>query len=113
MQHLNLFLKNLNLQKETSLSAIHEKEHNIISRYKQVTECIFDLILQLKSFILNYPFQDTNEEIHFFKVIKPNLLSELIYNNKVLQILIKRPPGNCVILQGYYEMKLNEITNFF
>ena len=113
MQQLNLFIKDLNHKKETSISAIHKKEHNIISRYRQVTECIFDLIVQLKSYILNYPFQDINEEIHFFKVIKPDLLSEFIYNNKVLQILIKRPPGNSVILQEYYEKELKELTYFF
>lgn len=71
------------------------------------------MIVQLKTFILNYPFQDLDEEIHFFKVIKPDLLSELIYNNKVLQILLNKPPCNSELLLDYYESKMNELTDFF
>jgi hypothetical protein len=106
-------MKNLNLQLESSLSSIYKEEKNIINRYQQTTECIFDSVLQLKSFVLNYNFSDTNDEIIFFKEIKPKLLSEYIFNNKVLNILSKRPPGNGETLLNYYECKLKDITCFF
>lgn len=108
-----MFMKNLNLQLESSLSSIYKEEKNIISRYQQVTECIFDSVLHLKSFVLNYNFSNTEEEIQFFKEIKPKLLSEYIFNNKVLNILSKRPPGNGETLLNYYECNLKEITCFF
>jgi hypothetical protein len=110
---LKMFMKNLNLQLESSLSSIYKEEKNIISRYQQTTECIFDSVLHLKSFVLNYNFSNTEEEIQFFKEIKPKLLSEYIFNNKVLNILSKRPPGNGETLLNYYEHSLKEITCFF
>jgi len=110
---LKMFMKNLNLQLESSLSSIYKEEKNSISRYQQTTECIFDSVLHLKSFVLNYNFSNTEEEIQFFKEIKPKLLSEYIFNNKVLNILSKRPPGNGETLLNYYERNLKDITCFF
>jgi len=113
MEQLDLFIKDLNHKKETRLSDIYIKEDNAISKYRQGAECIFAIIQELRSFVTSYQFQDTKEEIQFFKVIKPSLVSELIYHNKVLQILIKKPLGNSLIHQEYYEKELKELTYFF
>ncbi|MDD3321710.1 MAG: RteC domain-containing protein [Paludibacter sp.] len=112
MQQLNIFIPNLNQQLDLNLSNISEEETSI-NKYQQTTECYYEIILQLKSFILNYPFSDINEEILFFKEIKPGFLSEYLFNNKVLQILIRRPIGNNDVLLDYYEKNLKEITCFF
>lgn len=41
------------------------------------------LFEELRGFIHQYTFQDTNEEIIFFKDIKPFILSKLIYFNDI------------------------------
>jgi len=112
MQQLKIFIQNLNQQLSSNLSSISEEE-TLINKYQQRTECYYEIILQLKSFILNYSFRDINEEIHFFKEIKPGLLNEYLFNNKVLQILISRPIGNNDVLLDYYERNMKEITCFF
>ena len=54
-----------------------------------------------------------HDEIHFFKEMKPHILSRLLYFNKVYTIEIKCPNGSNVIYTGYYERELNSLTYFF
>lgn len=112
MQQLKMFVNNLKQQLESNLSSVYQEE-SVVNKYHQTTECYYEIILQLKSFVINYSFSDVNEEIHFFKYIKPSFLSEYIFNNKVLQILIRKPIGNNDVLLNYYENYLKEISCFF
>jgi hypothetical protein len=112
MQQLKMFVNNLKQQLESNLSSVYQEE-SIVNKYQQTTECYYEIILQLKSFVINYSFSDVNEEIHFFKNIKPSFLSEYIFNNKVLQILIRKPIGNNDVLLNYYETNMQEISCFF
>lgn len=38
-----------------------------------------EILGELKTFIISYPFASTEEEIHFFKELKPLLASKIIY----------------------------------
>ncbi len=112
MQQLDIFIKNLNQQLESNLSSINQ-EDSTVNKYQKATECYYDIILQLKSYVINYSFNDINEEIHFFKNIKPKFISEYIFNNKALQILIQKPIGKDEVVLSYLENKLKDITCFF
>ena len=79
MQNMSIFIENLNKQLELDLSCISQK-NSVVYKYQQRTACYYEIILQLKSFVLNYSFSDLNEEIHFFKEIKPRFMSEFLYN---------------------------------
>jgi len=112
MQQLDIFIKNLNQQLESNLSSINQEESKV-NKYQKATECYYDIILQLKSYVINYSFNDINEEIHFFKNIKPKFISEYIFNYKALQILIQKPIGKDEVVLTYFENKLKDITCFF
>lgn len=112
MQNMSIFIENLNKQLELDLSCISQK-NSVVYKCQQRTACYYEIILQLKSFVLNYSFSDLNEEIHFFKEIKPRFMSEFLYNKKVFQILISKPIGNYDVLLNYYENYLKQITWFF
>lgn len=66
------------------------------------------LILKLRDFIAEYAFQDKQEEIHFFKKVKPQFQKEVIYWSEIIQIEVNRPlPGSVedkrypkILLQG-------------
>ena len=45
-----------------------------------------EILGELKNFIISYPFASTEEEIHFFKELKPLLASKIIYYNTVYKI---------------------------
>jgi hypothetical protein len=112
MEQMQRFIFNLNKQLESNLAEIIQYE-STINQHQHTIKCFYDIILQLKSFILNYTFNNTNEEIEFFKQIKPKYISEYIFNNKALQILIRKPIGNNASILNYLENSLNEITSFF
>ena len=48
-----------------------------------------EILGELKNFIISYPFASTEEEIHFFKELKPLLASKIIYYNTVYKIEVR------------------------
>ena len=72
-----------------------------------------EMLMQLKAFISDYVFENEEEEIHFFKEIKPRLFSRLIYYQKVYQIETMRPNGSKSVQVKYFEKELDRLTDFF
>jgi len=70
-------------------------------------------LTDLKVFVLEYSFADEAEEINFFKKIKPELFSKLIYYTKVYNIESRRPSGSREIQERYLRHELEKITCFF
>lgn len=67
----------------------------------------------LKSKIIECGFNDLEEEINFFKEMKPQILSQLLYFNKIYTIELKCPNGSNIIQKNYYEHELDSLTFFF
>lgn len=59
------------------------------------------LFERLREFIHEYTFQDANEEISFFKNIKPFILSKLIYFNDIYTLELRKPNGSKDVLKEY------------
>ncbi|MDP4270454.1 MAG: RteC domain-containing protein, partial [Bacteroidota bacterium] len=71
-------------------------------------------ILLLKAFIREYSFKDEAEEIHFFKKIKPEIVSKLIYHMKLFEIESRRPVmGSYEMQKDYLRGHLEKLTFFF
>lgn len=70
------------------------------------------LFEELREFIHQYIFKDTNEEISFFKDIKPFILSKLIYFNDIYLLELRKPNGSKEVLKEYYKKKQMAITEF-
>ncbi|MGG7036009.1 MAG: RteC domain-containing protein, partial [Flavobacterium sp.] len=58
-------------------------------------------------------FKSDLEEIHFFKDIKPQFTSRLVYYNAVYNIETKKPNGGNRILKKYYNNELIKLKAFF
>ncbi|GHV18943.1 hypothetical protein FACS1894169_15830 [Bacteroidia bacterium] len=91
---------------ELSESDISQKSLKII----QVLEKTFE---DLKTFILDYTFKDQTEEIIFFKEIKSQLFSQLVYHNKIYNIEMRMPTGSYNDKKSYLESVLSRIKYFF
>lgn len=70
------------------------------------------LFEELREFIHQYTFQDANEEILFFKDIKPFILSKLIYFNDIYTLELRKPNGSKEVIKEYYKKKQTTITDF-
>lgn len=53
-----------------------------------------EILGELKAFIVSYPFASPEEEIHFFKELKPLIASKIIYYNSVYKIEVRFPSGS-------------------
>lgn len=102
-------LKKLNEQ----LSFIDIEIDNQIKKCESALDVILKSINTIKKSISKSNFKSDTEEIHFFKEIKPQFTSKLIYYNMIYKIEVKRPNGGNRILKKYYHNELLKLKAFF
>ena len=72
-----------------------------------------DNLSDLRTFFLSFRTLDIQNEILFFKEMKPEVLGFLLYFNKIHSIELKRPIGSNETQKEYYENELKSLTYFF
>lgn len=87
---------------ENALRAIRKAEQEfgldpeqIIEQSYQMTTVLQNLLSTVKKNVLENGFSDEDEEINFFKTVKPQILGKLIYYNKVFRI-----EASCPVISG-------------
>lgn len=106
---INQLLSSLNEQ----LNFIDLEVDNQIKKCENAIEVILASIANLKKIISKSNFKTDTEEIQFFKDLKPQFTSKLIYYNMVFKIEMKRPNGGNRILKKYYNNELLKLKAFF
>jgi hypothetical protein len=107
------FTLKLNKDLNAQLKTIDLEETDLIKKAQKSIVCIKSTLSKLKTFILNYTFKSEEEEILFFKEVKPGILSQLIYQIKINNIESKRPMGSIDIQQKYLLHELEKLTSYF
>lgn len=110
---MNHFVYRLNKNLNSQLQQIDLEETNLVKKAQKSIICIKNTLCKLKTYMLNYTFKNEDEEILFFKEIKPGILSQLIYNVKLNNIESKRPMGSFEIQQNYLHCELGKLTLYF
>src|SRR5690554_1148551 len=77
----------------------------------QMTLFLNDMLCIIKAKVLQGNFINEQQEIDFFKNIKPQVLGKLIYYNKVFRIETTCPVSNGKIHQSYYENLLKTLKS--
>ena len=106
---INSLLTNLNDQ----LSFINLEIDNESTRCERAIEVILKTIKALKIVVKKTKFKTDAEEIKFFKEIKPQFTSKLIYYNTIFKIEMKKPNGGNRIVKKYYNNELVKLKAFF
>lgn len=106
---VNLLLSNLNEQ----LNFIDLEIDNPIKKCEKAIEISIKSKENLKVLIQKSNFKSEEEEIQFFKEIKPQFTSKLIYYNTVFNIEMKKPNGGTRVLKKYYNNELIKLKSFF
>jgi hypothetical protein len=91
-------LHNLNEQ----LNFIDLEIDNPIQQCEQAINVILKSIHAVRKMVAKANFKSEGEEIQFFKEVKPQFTSKLIYYNQIYQIERKKPSGGDRILRKYY-----------
>ncbi|MBF6652950.1 tetracycline regulation of excision, RteC [Flavobacterium columnare] len=95
------------------LNELHKVEQRIsletstsIDEAYQIRTYLKELLLNLKKQILEKGFSDNDEEIYFFRNVKPQVLGKLIYYNKVYSIETACPVDNGKMYFNYFSVHL-------
>lgn len=91
----------------------NSSDHSITSQRKLRVQTASTFLSLLKEKVLDYSFTSQEEEINFFKVIKPKFSSLLIFYSNVERLEFDKPEGGLFHLKGYYESELKTIKRFF
>jgi len=70
-------------------------------------------LLELREFVNQSSFKDKEEEIYFFKVIKPYVLSEYLFHSKLFDIEAKQPVTSLKARKRYLKRMISEAQLFF
>ena len=95
------------------IQEVEKKEYNALQTSGIIIPMLEKAFDELKGFIATYSFKDDAEEIHFFKQVKPQLFSQLVYYNKVYNIEMRMPTGSINDMKAYLERIQNRIKYFF
>jgi len=98
---------------ETDLKHIDCEIQDILKKSERSVVCINSQLKQLKDYILKNQFSTVEDEILFFKEIKPSIYSKLIYFVKVFNIESKRPNGSEKSQRKYLLNELNKLEKYF
>ena len=95
------------------INGIWSEERNTVDRGKQCIECCRKAMQKLREHIQSASFETTDEEVYFFKTIKPRFHAHLIYYLKIYNIEINRPTGSKIVQNEYLEKEFYKLRLFF
>lgn len=106
------YIANLKKEVDAKIEQIESSEDNILKRSLAGSQVIGEAFNQLKMFILTYTFKNEEEEILFFKDIKPKFCYRLIYYRKIYNIEMNRPMAGVAAQKEYLNKELNAINRY-
>lgn len=107
------YISNIRKSLNSQLQTIDVEENDSIKKAHKSIMCLKNTLSNLKTFILTYTFKDEEEEITFFKEIKPDIFSKLIYHVKIFNIESRRPMGSYDIQKNFLCQELSKLNFFF
>ncbi|MBI3521454.1 MAG: RteC domain-containing protein [Bacteroidetes bacterium] len=96
-----------------NLKLIEQENEMPLKRSEECFVVCKKTIEQLKTFMLKYKFKSTIEEIKFFKEIKPQFTSKLVFYLTLYNIETKKPNGGKETLKKYLAKELDKLKNYF
>ncbi|TMU50754.1 RteC domain-containing protein [Flagellimonas algicola] len=98
---------------ETQLDALESGSEDILFKAESGIVLVERAIRKLQTEIVNKTFGSQEDEIYFFKHIKPQIFSKLIYYVKLFNIESKRPRGNESAQVKYLQHQIGKLQIFF
>lgn len=103
----------LNNELEYNLQLIHSCSSEPLIFAQSAVNIIVEILDKLKSICIQYQFQNEEEEIRFFKQIKPQFTSKLIYYNEIYTIETNCPFGTVKEVRKYLNKQLEKLKVFY
>lgn len=110
---MQIFANKLLIELDSKLRFIDQENEAILKRSALSFEACKVCIETLKNFMLKHKFKEPEEEIRFFKEVKPLFTSKLIYHLTLYNIETKKPNGGREIVKKYLMKELEKLKNYF
>jgi hypothetical protein len=94
------------------LASIVEDNLEDIARASKSLPIIKSAVRKLKEFVYEYEFASKDEEIAFFKEVKPTFTSQYYYFEKLLSMKVNEPVNGVDTLKTYYYRELDILQEF-
>jgi hypothetical protein len=107
------YSQTLLLELNRQLEVIHAENDETIKYAEQAIRVLISILEQLKTFFAKYEFPNKDDEIHFFKHIKPQFVYRLIYYNEIYNIESNTPYGGEKVLRKFYHSELDKLKTYF
>ncbi|RFN60330.1 RteC domain-containing protein [Marixanthomonas ophiurae] len=105
--------QNLISEFETKLETLESRADDILYKAETGITHTEKCIKTLRKQVVQKGFHSTKEEIQFFKHIKPQILSKLIYYAKLFNIESKRPRSSSKFQKKYLNNQINKLQVYF
>jgi hypothetical protein len=110
---MNQRIDDLYEQLEEQIKAISQEEDNLIRLSEKCIQVVLSSLATLRELTEAYPFESPQQEIYFFRNVKPLFSSKLIYYLELLRIETRRPTGSDKAQLRYLDKELNTLKQFF
>ncbi|MHA7831277.1 MAG: RteC domain-containing protein [Flagellimonas sp.] len=98
---------------EGQLEALESGEGDILYKAEKGIALVEKCIHKLQKQIVGKSFETQADEIYFFKHVKPQIFSKLIYYIRLFSIESKRPRGKDVAQVKYLQQQIDKLQTFF
>ena len=104
---------NLLEELEEKLNSISLDQTDLLKRAEQSLCLCASYVENLKAQVLAEGFKSKSAEIEFFKRVKPQYVSRLIYHAEVYRIEMHKPAGSNKVLRKYFFKELEKLNEFY
>jgi hypothetical protein len=85
---------------------------DVLLRNSQIISSIEALVIELKRYVVKYKFESINEEVEFFKTIKPVFISQLLFYKGLFKISLFESFHDSDARINYYRRQLKILKRF-
>lgn len=111
---MRAFSENLNIETAQKLKQLEYTTMGNTMEYCLQAAVIFQEVLEkLRNHFIQQKKINAEDEIQFFKTIKPQWTSELIYFNERYKMEQNKPAGTQKTIRKYYNKHISKINQFF
>jgi hypothetical protein len=110
MEDLNF--ANIISELENNLESLKISNENVLILSQKAVGLCSDVLMEMKKTVKKNDFQSTEQEIYFFKKIKPQVYSKLIFYHTLFKIETKKPKSN-LLHEKYYKRVLKKLHKYF
>jgi hypothetical protein len=109
---LKEFAKELKIRMNAEIDTISTDELDVLLKTSQIISVIEKYVQELKQFLIKYKFKRIDEEIEFFKTIKPHFISALWYHKRLFKIQLFEAYHVSEARLKYHQRQLFKLQTF-